>query len=107
MFVKYASAYVVMPGGFGTLDEMAEILTLVQTGKSKRIPIILYGTEFWAGLVAWMRDTLVPAGTIGATDLDLFTITDDPDEVVATIFDFYEGVDLNNIIDSSRLTMDL
>ena len=107
MFVKYASAYVVMPGGFGTLDEMAEILTLVQTGKSKRIPIILYGSEFWSGLVAWMRDTLVPTGTISETDLDLFTITDDPDEAVSTIFDFYEGVDLNNIIDDSRLKMDL
>ncbi|PIE36585.1 MAG: TIGR00730 family Rossman fold protein, partial [Gammaproteobacteria bacterium] len=93
MFVKYASAYVVMPGGFGTLDELAEILTLVQTGKSKRIPIILFGSDFWEGLIDWFTNTLVEAGTISADDMDLFQITDDPQFVVDTIFDFYEGVD--------------
>ncbi len=107
MFVKYASAYVVMPGGFGTLDEMAEILTLVQTGKSKRIPIILFGTSFWEGLLEWFEKTLVEVGTISATDMDLFQLTDDPQFVVDTIFDFYEGVDLDQIIDQSQLTMDL
>ncbi len=107
MFVKYASAYIVMPGGFGTLDEMAEILTLVQTGKSKRIPIILYGTEFWSGLIDWFRDTLVTEGTISPEDLDLFTITDDPQVAIDTIFDFYEGVDLSNMIAASQLTMDM
>ena len=64
MFVKYASAYVVLPGGFGTLDELVEILTLVQTGKTPHIPIILVGREFWAGLLDWFRDTLVRSGTI-------------------------------------------
>ena len=107
MFVKYASAYVVMPGGFGTLDEMAEILTLVQTGKSKRIPIILFGTSFWEGLLEWFEKTLVEVGTISAGDMDLFQLTDDPQFVVDTIFDFYEGVDLDQIIDESQLTMDL
>ena len=107
MFVKYASAYVVMPGGFGTLDEMAEILTLVQTGKSKRIPIILFGTEFWAGFLNWCETTLVEVGTISADDMNLIQVTDDPQFVVDTIFDFYEGVDLDQIIEDSQLMMDL
>ena len=107
MFVKYASAYVVMPGGFGTLDEMAEILTLVQTGKSKRIPIILFGTSFWSGLLDWFSSSLVAEGTISPGDMDLFHITDDPQFVVDTIFDFYEGVDIDRIINQSQLTMDL
>ncbi|PID62805.1 MAG: TIGR00730 family Rossman fold protein [Gammaproteobacteria bacterium] len=107
MFVKYASAYVVMPGGFGTLDELAEILTLVQTGKSKRIPIILFGSDFWEGLIDWFTNTLVEAGTISADDMDLFQITDDPQFVVDTIFDFYEGVDLDRMIEEAQLTMDL
>ena len=107
MFVKYASAYVVMPGGFGTLDEMAEILTLVQTGKSKKIPIILYGSEFWEGLIEWFKSSLVVNGTISADDLNLFHVTDDPQFVVDTIFNFYEGVDLDSIVDESQLLMDL
>ena len=107
MFVKYASAYVVMPGGFGTLDEMAEILTLVQTGKSKRIPIILFGTEFWQGLLDWFESSLIEEGTISPTDMDLIQVTDDPQFVVDAIFDFYEGVELDHIIDDSQLMMDL
>ncbi len=90
MFVKYASAYVVLPGGFGTLDELAEILTLVQTGKTRRIPIVLVGSDFWCGLLDWFRDTLVPAGTIGADDLDLLQVIDEAAGVVDAIFDFYE-----------------
>ena len=89
MFVKFATAYVVMPGGFGTLDELIEILTLVQTGKSRRIPIILVDSGFWSGLMQWFRDTLVEAGTIAAGDLELMKIIDDPDEVVDAIFDYY------------------
>ena len=91
MFVKYASAYVVLPGGFGTLDELAEILTLVQTGKSRRIPIVLVHRPFWAGLTDWFRDTLAQEGTIGAGDLDLFHVLDRPQEVVDAIFRHYEG----------------
>jgi uncharacterized protein (TIGR00730 family) len=90
MFVKYASAYVVLPGGFGTLDELAEILTLVQTGKTRRIPIILVHRPFWEGLIAWFRHTLVAEQTINAEDLDLFQILDKPQEVVDAIFAHYD-----------------
>lgn len=90
MFVKYASAYVVLPGGFGTLDELAEILTLVQTQKTRRIPIILVGSEFWQGLLDWFAQTLIPAGTISEQDLALYTLVDDPKDVIDAIFDYYE-----------------
>lgn len=90
MFVKYASAYVVLPGGFGTLDELAEILTLVQTGKSKRIPIILMGGEFWRGLLDWMTDTLISNGTISPEDMDLITVCEEPEKVAESIFAHYE-----------------
>lgn len=91
MFVKYASAYVVLPGGFGTLDELAEILTLVQTGKTRRIPIILVHAPFWRGLIDWFRNTLTGQGTINPEDLELFKVLDEPGEVVDAIFDFYEN----------------
>ena len=90
MFVKYASAYVVCPGGFGTLDEMAEILTLVQTGKTRNIPIILVNQPFWQGLLDWFKNTLVAEGTINAEDLELLKLIDDPDDIVQAIFDHYE-----------------
>lgn len=90
MFVKYATAYVVLPGGFGTLDELAEILTLVQTEKSAKIPIILVGSEFWQGLIQWFKDSLVENGTISPNDIDLFSVVDDADEVVKEIFEYYE-----------------
>jgi len=89
MFVKYASAYVVLPGGFGTLDELMEIMTLVQTGKSRRIPIILVHAPYWQGLLDWFRDTLVPEGTISRDDLDLITVLDDPQDVLKAIFRYY------------------
>jgi len=89
MFVKYATAYVVMPGGFGTLDEVVEALTLQQTGKSRRFPTILVGSEFWQGLVDWFEETLLGYGTISADDLELFRVLDDPQEVVREIIDFY------------------
>jgi len=90
MFVKYASAYVVLPGGFGTLDELAEILTLVQTGKTRRIPIILVHRPFWEGLLGWFEQTLINEGTIDADDMDLFKVLDKPGEVVDAIFDHYD-----------------
>ena len=90
MFVKYASAYVVMPGGFGTLDEFAEILTLIQTGKTRRIPIILVCSDFWKGLIDWFSNTLVKAGTISPEDIDLFQVVDTPRDVVDAIFTHYE-----------------
>jgi uncharacterized protein (TIGR00730 family) len=91
MFVRFASAYVVLPGGFGTIDELSECLTLVQTGKSRRIPIILVGAAFWAGLLDWMRTSLVGEGTIDAEDLHLMQVIDEPDAIVEAIFQFYEG----------------
>jgi len=91
MFVKYASAYVVLPGGFGTLDELAEILTLVQTGKTRRIPIILVHKPFWEGLIKWFKETMVTEKTIDAEDLDLIKILETPQEVLDAIFDHYEG----------------
>jgi uncharacterized protein (TIGR00730 family) len=90
MFVKYAKAYVVMPGGFGTLDEVIEALTLIQTGKSTRMPIILVHRPFWAGMVDWFRNTLVREGVIGPEDLNLFTLVDSADEVLDVIFRYYE-----------------
>lgn len=89
MFVKYAAAYVVLPGGFGTLDELAEILTLVQTGKSRRIPIVLVGSMFWGGLLVWFRERLIAEGMISAEDMDLMQVVDEPQQVVDIIFDFY------------------
>ncbi len=85
MFVKYAQAFVILPGGFGTLDELFEALTLVQTRKVTRFPVILFGTEYWSGLLAWIRTTLAGTGTINAADLDLITVTDDIGEVMAVI----------------------
>ena len=90
MFVKFAAAYVVMPGGFGTLDELTEALTLVQTGKIPRIPIILVGSKFWAGFVDWVKTTLVDEGMISPEDIDLMRIIDEPAEVVDAIFSHYE-----------------
>jgi len=91
MFVKYASAYVVLPGGFGTLDELAEMLTLVQTGKTRTIPIILVNGAFWQGLLEWFRTTLCGAGTISPKDLDLLQVIDEPQQVVDAIFAHYES----------------
>ncbi|GHT90328.1 cytokinin riboside 5'-monophosphate phosphoribohydrolase [Betaproteobacteria bacterium] len=91
MFVRFASAYVVMPGGFGTLDELLEAMTLMQTAKSARIPIILVSTPFWSGLVDWFRDRLVSEGMINPQDMDLIQMQDEPEQVVETIFQHYES----------------
>jgi len=107
MFVKYASAYVVLPGGFGTLDELAEILTLVQTGKTRRIPIILVHTPFWEGLLSWFKQTLVEEGTISAEDLDLMQVLDDPHEVVEAIFTHYENRGIEPSIEGQPTLLDL
>lgn len=89
MFIKYSQAFVVMPGGFGTLDELFEAVTLVQTGKIDRFPIILVGTEFWAGLKDWVESTLKKTGKISPEDTDLLHLVDTADEVVEIIEDFY------------------
>lgn len=89
MFVKYAAAHVFLPGGFGTLDELGEILTLTQTGKTPRVPILLVGRAFWSGLSDWLRACLVGESMIDAADMDLFRIADRPDEVVNCIVQHY------------------
>ena len=87
MFVKYAQGFVVLPGGFGTLDELFEALTLVQTQKVTSFPIVLVGTDYWAGLVDWIRESMLAGGKINRTDLDMFSVTDDVDEVVRIMVD--------------------
>jgi len=91
MFVKYAQGFVAMPGGFGTLDELFEAITLIQTKKIGKFPIILVGTSFWAGLMDWIKDMMLQKnGNISEDDLDLFKIVDTPDEVVDVINNFYK-----------------
>ncbi len=90
MFVKYAVGYVIMPGGFGTLDEFFESLTLMQTEKIDRFPVVVVGTDYWRGLLKWMRKTMVEAGTVVKEDLDLFHVTDDPVKVADIIEKSYE-----------------
>src|SRR5712692_5036546 len=80
MFVKYARGFVIFPGGIGTLDELFESLTLAQTGKIEQLPIVLYGTSYWKGLIDWLEDVVLSAGAIAADDLKLLSFTDDPDE---------------------------
>jgi uncharacterized protein (TIGR00730 family) len=86
-FVKYASAFVILPGGFGTMDELFESITLVQTRKIQNFPIILMGKQYWSGLIEWIRNTMIPEGTILPADLDLIHITDDVDEAVQWVFE--------------------
>ena len=90
MFVKNASAYVVMPGGFGTLDELMEALTLIQTGKTRNIPIILVCKDFWKGLLDWFQNTIIVEGMASPEDMNLIQVIDDPAEIVAAIFKHYE-----------------
>jgi uncharacterized protein (TIGR00730 family) len=80
MFVKYSSAFIVFPGGFGTLDELTEALTLIQTGKIKHFPVVLFGSQYWSGLVEWLRNTVQAEGKVGADDLMLFSVVDTPRE---------------------------
>jgi uncharacterized protein (TIGR00730 family) len=91
MFVKQSCAFVMMPGGFGTLDELMEVLTLVQTGKIRRVPVILVNGSFWRGLVEWIRGRLVPDGMVGVDDPALLQIIDDPQAIVDAIFDHYHS----------------
>jgi uncharacterized protein (TIGR00730 family) len=85
MFVRFASAFVVFPGGFGTLDELFEALLLIQTNKIRHFPVVLVRSSYWAGLTDWLRERLVADGMIAPSDLDLLAVTDDPDEVVARV----------------------
>lgn len=85
MFVKYASAYVVMPGGFGTLDELFEAITLIQTQRIKPLPVVMVGKKFWGGMIDWIKDRLIEEKNISPKDLDIFKVLDDPAEVVEAI----------------------
>ncbi|WP_241385233.1 TIGR00730 family Rossman fold protein [Rhodococcus sp. CH91] len=97
MFVKYSQAFVCLPGGFGTLDELFEALTLVQTRKITQFPIVLFGSEYWSGLVGWLRDTLVRGGKISPGDLDLLFVTDSVEETVDIILEAHRGEDENEL----------
>jgi uncharacterized protein (TIGR00730 family) len=90
-FVKYADAFVLFPGGFGTMDELSEVLTLMQTEKSRRIPLILVGSKYWRGLLDWFQEQLVGNGFLNQADLELMQVIDEPEQVVQAILDFYES----------------
>ena len=107
MFVKFASAYVVMPGGFGTMDEMMEALTLIQTGKGRKIPVILVGSAFWKGLVDWFNEKLVGEGMINPEDMNLLQVIDEPEEIVAAIFKHYERRGFQDLPDEHELMLNL
>jgi len=94
MFVKYSQGFVVMPGGFGTLDELFEAMTLIQTNKIQKFPIILVGRDFWGGLFDWVKKTMLEAGNISPQDLDLIKLVDTEEEVVEIIDAFYKGHNL-------------
>lgn len=90
MFTKYSQGFVMMPGGFGTMDEFFEVITLIQTGKMLQVPLILVGADYWSGLVAWMQDTMLKHANISPEDMDLLIIADTPDEVVRHVLEFYK-----------------
>lgn len=90
MFLKYAKAFVIFPGGYGTLDELFESLTLIQTRRMSKFPVIFYGKEFWSGLVDWLRDSMLKEGNIDHEDIELFQIVDEPKEILKIIKDFYK-----------------
>ena len=107
MFVKFASAYVVMPGGFGTLDEVLEALTLIQTGKSRKIPLILVHEPFWRGLLEWFKDRLVGEGMVSPDDLGLIQVIDEPDQIVEAIFKHYETRGFAPLPDEREMLLNL
>ena len=91
MFIKYSMAFIIFPGGFGTLDELFEAVTLIQTGKISQFPVILFGTHYWAGLVRWLQTRMLGEGKISAGDLDLLLLTDDPAEAANAVIAAYEA----------------
>ncbi|MBI1904660.1 MAG: TIGR00730 family Rossman fold protein [Rhodocyclales bacterium] len=107
MFVRFASAYVVMPGGFGTLDELLEAMTLIQTHKSRSIPVILVHRPFWQGLLDWFRERLVTERMINPEDLDLIQVIDEPEDVVEAIFKHYETRGFLPLPDEHELMLNL
>jgi len=94
MFMRYSQGYVVLPGGFGTLDELFEAITLIQTHKMVRFPIVLINKEYWGGLIDWIKDRMLKEGNISPKDLDIFSLVDTVDEAVQVIEDYYNKYDL-------------
>ena len=94
-FIKYSQAFVVLPGGFGTMDELFEALTLVATGKITKFPIVLVGREYWSGLLSWLKETMLLRGNIGPAEFSLISVVDDPEEVVAIIREAHDGSGLD------------
>jgi uncharacterized protein (TIGR00730 family) len=92
VFVKYSQAFVVLPGGYGTMDELFEALTLVTTGKITRFPVVLVGSSYWSSLLSWMKETMLVEGKIHAEELDRFHVADSPDEVVRIISEAHKGM---------------
>ena len=88
-FVKYAKAFVIFPGGYGTLDELSESITLIQTRRMEKFPVILFGSKYWKGLLDWLKDSVLAEGCIDAQDLDIIQVVDKPEEVVKSIKKFY------------------
>jgi uncharacterized protein (TIGR00730 family) len=107
MFVRYACAYVVLPGGFGTLDELAEVLTLTQTSKTRRIPIVLVDGAFWGGLLDWMRERMVAEGTLDVGDLALLQVVERPEEVLQAIFGHYSEHSYEPSVQEAELMFEL
>ncbi len=99
VFIKYSQAFVVLPGGFGTMDELFEALTLVATGKITKFPIVLVGREYWSGLLSWLQDTMLARGNIGPAELSLISLADDADEVVGIIREAHNGHGLGDLGD--------
>jgi uncharacterized protein (TIGR00730 family) len=102
MFVKYAEGFVLFPGGYGTLDELFEALTLIQTRKILRFPVVLFGSAYWRGLVEWLRQQVLGRGNIDATDLDLFRVTDAPEEACRILVDCYQNQCWQPVPDEGR-----
>jgi len=100
MFVKYASGFVIMPGGYGTMDELFESLTLIQTQRIKPFPVVLMGRSYWGGLAKWLRGTMLKSGCISPEDLDLFTVTDSVDVAVKKMVDFRKAGETDRAIES-------
>ena len=96
MFMKYSEGFILFPGGFGTLDELFESLTLIQTGKLKQFPIVLFGTAYWRGLIDWMRERPLAEGCIAASDLDFLKITDSPEEACQIVLEAYQAESWNH-----------
>jgi uncharacterized protein (TIGR00730 family) len=91
MFVKYAEGFIIFPGGFGTMDELFESLTLIQTGKVRNFPVVLFGREYWQGLLDWLHGTMLTDGKIHRADMDRLIVTDSPEEAVSVIVNCYEA----------------